>query len=222
MSATLGIDEAGRGPVIGPLVIAGVFLDEHKLQELIELGVRDSKALTRERRSELAREIERIAQAAEICVIPASELNEREESLTQIELEAMTQLIEKLKPQRAVIDAPVGLRAIPRYVEALRRRLNVDCEIVAENKADARYPVVAAASIVAKVRRDEEIKRLHRRYGDFGWGYPSEPKVRRFLREWYAQHGAFPDCVRLRWRTVQRLLARGAASEYTGLSKLTP
>ncbi len=202
----LGIDEAGRGPVIGPLVVAGVLLQEEHQQQLVALGVRDSKALPRGRRAALFPHIERIAQAVEALSLPAHALDG---NLTQLELEATARLIKRLKPDRVVIDAPVGPRALPAYREALRRLLPFACELTVENKADARYPVVAAASIVAKVRRDREILRLHRKYGDFGWGYPSEPKVQRFLREWYAKNGSFPDCVRARWATARRI-AQGA------------
>lgn len=198
----LGIDEAGRGPVIGPLVLAGVLLEEEHQQELVALGVRDSKALPRRRRAELLPHIECLAQAIERVVLPAARLDD---NLTRIEREATARIIEKLRPDRAIIDAPVGPRAVPAYREALRRLLSVECEIVLENRADAHHPVVAAASVVAKVCRDQEILKLRARYGDFGWGYPSEPKVRRFLREWYAENGSFPDCVRARWATARRI-----------------
>jgi len=199
----LGIDEAGRGPVIGPLVVAGVLLEEGREEELIALGVRDSKALPRGKRSELLPHIERLAQAVERVTIPACDLDG---NLTQIELRATVRIIQKLKPDRVILDAPVGPRAIPAYREALRELLSFPCELIVENGADARYPAVAAASIVAKVCRDREILKLRARYGDFGWGYPSEPKVRRFLREWYAENGSFPEFVRTRWATAQRIV----------------
>lgn len=203
MAFILGIDEAGRGPVIGPLVIAGVLACEHQLEELLALGVRDSKTLTRSKRTELAREIEARAQRVSIVSIPAGEL---EANLTRIELEGMAELIRDLGPTAVYLDAPVGPRAIPRFVDALRGLLEgVSCEIVAENRADARFPVVAAASIMAKVHRDREIEKLRSLYGDLGWGYPSEPKVQSFLRNWYARHGSFPPCVRTRWATVGRI-----------------
>ena len=198
----LGVDEAGRGPVIGPLVIAGVLLWEDQEKELLALGVRDSKALARERRAELVPPIECLALAVERVILPAARLDG---NLTRIELEATAQIIKKMEPDRAIIDAPVGPRAIPAYREALRRLLPFECELVLENKADVHHPVVAAASIVAKVQRDQEILQLRTRYGDFGWGYPSEPKVQRFLREWYAKNGSFPECVRARWATAQRI-----------------
>jgi ribonuclease HII len=203
MSFVLGIDEAGRGPVIGPLVIAGVLVDEHQLDELTALGVRDSKTLARERRTELAREIEARAHHVSVISIPACEL---EANLTRIELVGMAKIIRDLGPANVYLDAPVGPRAIPRFIDALRDLLgDATCEIVAENKADARFPAVAAASIVAKVHRDREVEKLRSIYGDLGWGYPSEPKVQSFLRDWYARHGSFPPCVRARWATVGRI-----------------
>lgn len=201
----LGIDEAGRGPVIGPLVLAGVLIAEERLGELARLGVRDSKRLSRPRRKALAQQIRALAHKVRLISFSPSQLEE--ESLTEIELAGMAELILKLKPAKVYLDAPVSPWGISRYVGLLRGRLGgVRAEIVAENKADAEYPVVAAASIVAKVERDRAIEALRERYGDFGWGYPSERKTRKFLREWYAAHGEFPPCVRRHWQTARRIL----------------
>jgi len=204
----LGIDEAGRGPVIGPLVLAGVLICEDQLGELIRLGVRDSKRLSRPRRRVLAEGIRALAQKVRLISFPPQRLER--DNLTDLELGGMARLVSELRPTRVYLDAPVSPRGIPRYVEALRRHMRcpteAKMEIVAENKADARYPVVAAASIVAKVERDRAIEALKERYGDFGWGYPSERKTQKFLRDWYAVHGGFPPCVRRHWRSCRRII----------------
>ena len=204
----LGIDEAGRGPVIGPLVIAAVLVEEGQLQRLEELGVRDSKRIPRPQRTALAAEIRKFCQV--LCKkIPPAALDRA--SLTEVELRAIAELIAASIPSPEVVqlDAPVPPRAIPRYAEELRARLPRrlhSVKLQLENRADERYLTVSAASIVAKVERDEAILRLHERYGDFGWGYPTEQKVREFLERWYREHGSFPACVRRKWRTAQRLL----------------
>jgi len=208
----LGIDEAGRGPVIGPLVLAGVLICEDQLEELIRLGVRDSKRLSRPRRRVLAEGIRALAQKVRLISFPPQRLER--DNLTDLELRGMARLVSELRPTRVYLDAPVSPRGIPRYVEALRRHMRcpteAKMEIVAENKADARYPVVAAASIVAKVERDRAIEALKERYGDLGWGYPSERKTQKFLRDWYAAYGGFPPCVRRRWQTVRKILKEGS------------
>lgn len=204
MKRILGIDEAGRGPVIGPMVLAGVLMNEGQAEKLSELGVKDSKQLSRSRRSSLASEIVTVASEVRLLAIPPSELDG---SLTEIELEGMAQLIRALEPTVVYLDAPVPPSGIARYVSALCARVgDHELEVIAENKADERYPVVSAASILAKVQRDQLVCDLKAKYGDFGWGYPSERKTKTFLENWYAAHGAFPDCVRQRWKTVQRLI----------------
>jgi ribonuclease HII len=79
--------------------------------------------------------------------------------------------------------------------------------LVAENKADEKYPVVSAASIIAKVTRDSVIRELHGEYGDFGSGYPSDRRTVNFVIECYARMGGFPEIVRKKWLTVRRLVA---------------
>lgn len=199
----LGIDEAGRGCVIGPLAVASVLASEEQLKDLEALGVRDSKQLTRARREALFPEIERIVARIFILEIPASDLAE---NLTQIELRAMAQIIRGSKPHRVVLDLPVGPGAQESFSQMLRRAVgDHNFALIAENRADARFPIVSAASIIAKVYRDRAIERLREEYGDFGWGYPSEPKTRQFLQDYYERHGRFPACARAKWRTLQRL-----------------
>lgn len=200
----LGIDEAGRGPVIGPLVLAGVLIDEARLDRLAQLGVKDSKQLSRSRRDAFVPEVMAITRKTRLLTIPARKLDG---NLTQVELKGMAQIIRRLRPTAVYLDAPVPPRGIAHYVRALRSLVGEGAlEIIAENKADEKYAIVSAASIIAKVHRDRAIEQLRLEYGDFGWGYPSERKTQQFLEHWYTEHGAFPECVRYRWNTVQRLI----------------
>lgn len=204
----LGIDEAGRGCVIGPLVIAGVLIEKDKLNALTKIGVKDSKRLTRRRREELLPAIQALAARVYSVALPAEALVA---NLNDMELVTMADIITELKPDEAYIDIPVNPKGISKYCTALRERLKAHfndkaIKLIGENGADARYPIVGAASIVAKVQRDQAIAALREKYGDFGWGYPSEPKTQEFLRDYFQGHGKFPNFVRQRWRTVQRLL----------------
>lgn len=189
--------------MLGPLVLGGVVVREAELERLSALGVADSKTLSRTRRSALYAEIVKGFKTQALCFEP-HELND---NLTQVELDGLAQLINATCPGRVYLDAPVGPKAIPNFVARLRSAIDPAIEIVAENRAESRYPVVAAASIVAKVVRDRAMEALHLRYGDIGWGYPAEAKTRAFLARCCTQ-GAFPPCVRTRWATVQRLKQR--------------
>jgi ribonuclease HII len=198
-----GIDEAGRGPVIGPLVVAGVLLDEKEIKALVELRVRDSKLLSPKMRRSLYKEINKLATCNTIK-IPANELDKlmSRHSLNKIEARYFAAIIEKTSPSKAYIDAAdVSCR---NFEQMITGKLKFPPQLIVEHKADEKYPIVAAASIVAKVERDREIKRLHKTYGDFGSGYASDEKTQRFLERYFKEHRSFPECVRRRWKTTGR------------------
>lgn len=201
----LGIDEAGRGCVIGPLVVGGVLLDHNSTERLKAEGVTDSKALSPAKRETLARIIRELAQGVFVEEILPCEIEER--NLNLLETWRAARIISQARADRVYLDALVGTdKGIRRLCAHLRWCVGEGCpEIVAENRADATYTVVGAASIIAKVRRDEVVEQLKQTFGDFGSGYPSDEKTQRFLRECYERDGCFPDCVRHRWKTVTRI-----------------
>jgi ribonuclease HII len=206
MATVLGVDEAGRGAVLGPLIVAGICVEEKELQDLWGLGARDSKQVAREERIALVRAIARSGARGRVVVIPASAVDR--ENLTSLERDAVLALVTALSPARVVVDTPVGPRAIPQFSDSLSFQSGLPrVAITVVPKADQDHPAVAAASLLAKVVRDGYVVGLRRQYGDFGWGYPSEPKVRALLSAWLAEHGTFPSICRTRWRCVQDLLS---------------
>ncbi|MCS7385913.1 MAG: ribonuclease HII [archaeon GB-1867-005] len=206
-----GVDDAGRGPVIGPLVIAGVLINETNVQKLVEIGVRDSKLLTPQKRSKLAVKIMQIAEKWTYEVIPPSTIDRAVRCkrrgkgglLNELEAEAMARVILKLKPDVAYVDASDTNEE--RFGELIRRSLPFKVEIVSKHKADEIFPAVSAASILAKVKRDRIIGELRRIYGDFGSGYPTDPKTVEFLKRYLREHGEYPDIVRKSWKTVRKI-----------------
>jgi len=205
-----GIDDAGRGPVIGPLVIAGILVDEDGLTKLISLGVRDSKALPPKRRERLADEILKIVRDYRVVKVSPSEIDyvvrtgKRLNRLNRLEARVMASIIMDLKPDVAYVDASDILP--DRFKRHIAEELSFRVKIVSEHKADKTYPVVSAASIIAKVERDKEIEGLKRRYGDLGSGYAADPKTLLFLREWVRKYGEYPDFVRKSWKTAKKIL----------------
>lgn len=204
-----GVDDAGRGSVIGPLVIAGVMFESEKLPLLERLGVRDSKLLSPNRREHLASEIKKLADKWVLVKLsPAEidrvvELGRKLHKLNRLEAQAMANVIEELKPDIVYVDASDVLE--DRFRQHIQECLSLQVKIVSEHKADRKYPVVSAASIIAKVERDLEIEKLKAIYGDFGCGYPSDPKTRSFLSHCIRNLGNWPDFVRKSWRTVKSL-----------------
>lgn len=206
MQYIAGIDEAGRGPVIGPLVIAGVVIEDSQLNLLKELGVKDSKQLTPQRREDLVQRIRQLAHCVEVLEIPAKEIDterQKKRSLNVLEAQWMAKVLNRLNYDIAYVDAS-DVNA-ERYGSMILNQLSTPRKIVSEHKADRSHVVVAAASIIAKVQRDYRIREFHRVYGDFGSGYSHDPKTRQFLEDWIRTYGSYPDIVRKSWITARSI-----------------
>ncbi len=201
-----GVDEAGRGPVIGPLVIAGVVISPSQEDTLLEWGVRDSKQLSPGRRETLAHHIRKVATKVEILEISAKQIDtdRQKKSLNVLEADWMAQVLNRLHWDVAYVDAS-DVNA-DRYGRMITAQLKNPKSLISEHKADSAYPIVAAASIIAKVRRDQRIQEFHEQYGDFGSGYPNDPKTRHFLTKWIKANKSYPDIVRTSWETARNIL----------------
>ncbi len=200
----LGIDESGRGPVCGPMVMCGYLIEEDKIDTLKELGVKDSKLLSREKRTKLAPILKNTADDYVLLKISAEEIDKRVSNLNRLEIEKMQQIINALNPDKVVIDSPEVNTA--KFTEKIRSKLkNKKLNIVSENYADKKYLEVGAASILAKHLRDKEIAKLCEAHGDFGSGYPSDENTIRFLKAWIKKNKEFPDFVRKSWFTAQKI-----------------
>ena len=209
-----GIDEAGRGPVFGPMVVAGV---SGLYQETFkELGVKDSKLLVEPKRAALAKEIRALARRVEVLTISAEEIDRRrrEETMNEIEVSMFAIIGRRLKVEELFMDA-CDVNAL-RFGRDVARHLGAtanQARIVAEHKADATYPIVSAASIIAKVRRDHEVAKmalpLEKKLGmPLGSGYSHDVVTTRFLEEWVRRFGELPPGTRLSWDTARIVEAR--------------
>ena len=210
-----GIDDAGRGPVIGPMVIAIAAIEETKLKDLKKLGVKDSKLLSPKQRKTLFKKIKQIAKTEFILIQPKEidhYLSTPGTNINMLEAEKMAFLISKVKPDKAIIDCPSP--NTKKFKELIKKLINIECIIVAEHKADLRFPIVSAASIIAKVIRDGEIDKIKKEIGyDFGSGYSSDPRTVKFLKEYWRTH---PDIFRKEW--ISYKMVKEKASQLT-LSK---
>ena len=214
-----GVDEAGRGPVIGPLVIAGVMFEETDLPKLADWGVKDSKLLTPQKRETLAAQIKEQALIYHIVWLSPAEIDRVVESkrklhkLNRLEAQAMAKVITILKPDTVYVDASDILA--DRFAEHIQENLTFNPTIVSEHKADLKYPVVGAASIIAKVERDKAISQLQQKHGNIGCGYPSDPKTIKFLENWIRKFGSYPDFVRKSWKTAKRIKGKTDSRQQT-------
>lgn len=204
-----GADEAGRGCLLGPLVVAGISVTRAGAKTLREIGVKDSKLLSPSRREHLYPEILKIAERVHWESIPPSEIDEvvtkgrRLRKLNYLEAVYFAKVIDRLGARKVMVDASDIIPS--RFRDDIVSNLRLGCEVAARHKADRDFPEVSAASVVAKVERDRAVSRLRERHGDFGSGYPSDPVTRAFFLKRMKKGEPLPDYVRKSWRTWMNL-----------------
>lgn len=210
----LGIDDAGRGPVIGPMVLAGCLIDE-KIEKLFKKeGIKDSKQLTQKRREFLAEKIKNLAETFEITLAYPDEIDGKNHdgiNLNALEAIKMAEVINKINKGfnkiKVIIDCPSV--SIEKWKDFLKTKINnlSNLEIVCEHKADIKYVAVSAASILAKCIREIEMSKLKEKFGEeIGSGYCSDPLTCAFLKK-HSQEHADKGIFRKTWRTWKEICA---------------
>jgi ribonuclease HII len=223
-----GIDEAGRGSVLGPLFVGGVSIEEHDAEKLSKMGVKDSKLLAPAKRRKLYKEIRNVAVQIAWERIEPKRIDEvvfrgtRLLRLNYLEALYMAKVLSKLERfDHAYVDCcdtvekRFGDLVADLLFENRKRIENSEIglgeenpyrnKIMSEHHADSNHVVVAAASIVAKVRRDSQIARLQKEHGPFGSGYPSDPDTKEYIRGYVERSETLPSITRLSWATVKNL-----------------
>lgn len=197
-----------KGSVLGPMVLCGICFIRSRLNFLSEIGVKDSKKLTPKRRSELANILKNNCYSLNIKVISSQEIDERQHkkiTLNRLEEVKMAEIVSDLKPDIVFIDAADVNEQ--RFGKSIEKLLNYKPKkIVSKHKADDLYPIVSASSIVAKDKRDALIEELHKNYGNFGSGYPSDVKTIEFLRKYIKTKKMAPKFARLSWETTKKII----------------
>lgn len=203
-----GLDEAGRGPVIGPLVVAGVKVEDD--DELKELKVKDSKKLSPGRREKLEKKIKESSIHA-LRVVPAEEIDalRKEINLNQLEANVFASVIDELHESTMTIYVDAASTDEEQFSRMIETNSDNDLDLICRHAADESFPVVSAASILAKVRRDEEVQKIEAKIGrEIGSGYPSDIRTRDFLRDWVQEYGELPPHTRRSWETARDVLRR--------------
>jgi ribonuclease HII len=219
-----GIDEAGRGPLIGPLVIAVAAIKEEGEETLRDMGVKDSKLLSPKQREEIFKMLEKSIRY-EIVIVPPEEIdaavNSQTYNLNWLEADKGAEILNKLDIKldndidKVIIDCPSNNpEAYKKYFKS--KVDNKDIELVVEHKADLNHLVVGAASILAKVTRDKEIEKIKKKIKiDFGSGYPSDPKTKEFVKN-YHSNPKMQHLFRKSWDTYKRACSSGKQSKLDG------
>jgi ribonuclease HII len=207
----IGVDEAGKGPVIGPMVCAAVRAPADALT-----GVDDSKALSAARRETLARRLrgdDRVRVG--VHVVPVARIDDPETDMNGLALSGAAAAVRQVAEAGDETVADAADADADRFGRRLREAVGNGGPAVtvrAEHGADAAHAVTGAASVVAKAERDRRVAALADAYGEVGSGYPSDPTTRTFLREWVRDHGGLPDCARSSWATCEDVLAAAEQS----------
>ena len=199
-----GVDDAGRGSLLGPLVIAGVSLDKRKIRKLSSLGVKDSKKLSPMSREDLYKKIIEVVDDYHISKISPKSIdaNVKKHCLNGLEAKHMAKVVSKLNPDMSYVDScDVNANRFGREVS----KLSDNRKIKSYHHADSRFVVVSAASILAKVSRDRAIARLRKNY-NLGSGYPSDSVTVKFVSKYYKTNHIMPSFVRKSWKPVQQIL----------------
>jgi ribonuclease HII len=201
-----GVDEAGRGSIVGPLVVAGIGIRESKIALLYKMGIKDSKALSPKSRARLFGEIMKIIDSVCVHKIDPVEVDGSVSvrELNRLEARVMASVINTIGADEVYVDCcDVNPQRYKEYIEC---HLTCKPKLHSMHHADAINMVVSAASIIAKITRDQEIQHIRNRYGGIGSGYPSDEHTMRFIRDWVAKNGSAPEFTRKSWKPLRLML----------------
>ncbi|XP_026748985.2 ribonuclease H2 subunit A [Galleria mellonella] len=225
----LGVDEAGRGPVLGPMVYGVAYCPINTKKILENLGCADSKALTEEKRDDILTQIftddaalNNVGWASEIIspnYISNSMYRRAKHSLNEVSMNSAIDLIKKVHSSGVnITEVYVDTVGPPEKYQAKLSEIFPEFKITVAKKADSIYPIVSAASIVAKVTRDHALKvwkfheDLEMDHTQFGSGYPGDPLTKKFIREQIDKVFGYPLLVRFSWSTADHMLQEKAAT----------
>ena len=210
MELITGIDEAGRGAVIGPMVIAGVTIPKSNETTLKKLGVKDSKLLSPKKREELYEKIEKLSSNISIMSVQSCKIDNYRAmgiNLDKIEAMRMAQIIDFNLNSTIYVDSlEQNSKKFKQLIVSFLQNKNAD--LIVENYLDESVIVVGAASIIAKVERDKAIKEIEQRAGyPIGVGYSHDPLTIKFVENLIKEtKGNLPDFVRKSWVTTEQLM----------------
>lgn len=203
-----GIDEAGRGSLLGPIIVAGVCVTKKSISEMVEIGIKDSKLLSPKKRQVLFGHVINLAESICVCRINIEDIDFHvfRNNLNLLEAEAMAITIRNMKSDKTYVDScDVNPSRYQRTIKSFLKQNNT--KLVSMHHADRLSVVVSGASIIAKVIRDSELSKIRIKYGDVGSGYPSDTKTIKFVKEWFRQKNEIPPFARKSWKPAQMIVS---------------
>lgn len=203
-----GIDEAGRGSLLGPIIVAGVCVTKKSISEMVEKGIKDSKLLSPKKRQVLFGHVINLAESICVCRINIEDIDFHvlRNNLNLLEAEAMAITIRNMKSDKTYVDScDVNPSRYQRTIKSFLKQNNT--KLISMHHADRLNIVVSGASIIAKVIRDSEISKIRLKYGDVGSGYPSDKKTIKFVKEWFRQKNEIPPFARKSWKPAKMIVS---------------
>ena len=203
-----GIDEAGRGSLLGPIIVAGVCVTKKSISEMVEKGIKDSKLLSPKKRQVLFGHLINLAESICVCRINIEDIDFHvlRNNLNLLEAEAMAITIRNMKSDKTYVDScDVNPSRYQRTIKSFLKQNNT--KLISMHHADRLNIVVSGASIIAKVIRDSEISKIRLKYGDVGSGYPSDKKTIKFVKEWFRQKNEIPPFARKSWKPAKMIVS---------------
>ena len=203
-----GIDEAGRGSLLGPIIVAGVCVTKKSISEMVEKGIKDSKLLSPKKRQVLFGHVINLAESICVCRINIEDIDFHvfRNNLNLLEAEAMAITIRNMKSDKTYVDScDVNPSRYQRTIKSFLKQNNT--KLVSMHHADRLNVVVSGASIIAKVIRDSELSKIRIKYGDVGSGYPSDKKTIKFVKEWFRQKNEIPPFARKSWKPAKMIVS---------------
>ncbi len=217
----IGVDDAGRGPVLGPMCLAGVLIEKSKEEELKTAGAKDSKLLSPAQRERIVEDLKKMVRDYKFRLISPVEIDTgmgEGLNLNLVEALASASIINELTERlstaqkqnlKIILDCPsINTSGWKNQLMGYIKDKKLESKIICEHKADFNYPVVSAASIIAKTTRDAEIEKLKIEVGfDFGSGYPSDPYTKKALIE-HGDELLKKHIIRESWATWQAIAGK--------------
>ncbi|MBM3897205.1 MAG: ribonuclease HII [Thaumarchaeota archaeon] len=204
-----GVDEAGRGSIIGPLVVSGISASMSAIDKLRRVGVKDSKQLSPAQRSKLYPQILKLCENVKTEVLAPSDIDRyvepkiRLKGLNYLEAKSIAKILSSLDAEVSYVDScDINPRRFAKIISSIMEK---DRKLVVSHHADEIYTAVSAASIVAKVTRDKHVQKIGREFGDVGSGYPSDAQTIEFLQKWVKKEVSIPPFARRSWKTWLRI-----------------
>jgi ribonuclease HII len=204
-----GVDEAGRGSILGPLVVSGISASMSAIDELARIGVKDSKQLSPAQRSRLYPQILKLCRNVKTEVLAPSDIDryvepkKRLKGLNYLEAKSIAKILSSLNAELSYVDScDVNPKRFGKIISDLMEK---NRKLVVSHHADETYTAVSAASIVAKVTRDKHVQKIGHKFGAIGSGYPSDPQTIEFLQRWVSKEVSIPPFARRSWKTWLRI-----------------